>query len=98
MILVTQQPAEAKVLDVASLPTGPLSMAVLLHLEPHPLRRLLKQGLRRGLLQVELDQLLAADWCLAPDSLDAQVLLAALADRGWFLWHPETERWKTHLG
>lgn len=98
MILVTQQPAEVKVLDVASLPTGPLSMAVLLHLEPHPLRRLLKQGLRRGLLQEELDQLLAADWCLAPDSLDAQVLLAALGDRGWLLWHPETERWKTHLG
>ncbi len=98
MILVTQQPAEVKMLDVASLPTVPLSMAVLLHLDSQPLRRLLKQGLRRGLLQEELDQLFAADWYLAPDSLDAQVLLAALADRGWFVWHPETERWKTHLG
>ena len=86
------------VLDIPILPTGPLSMAGLLNLEPQPLRRLLKQGLRRGLLQDELEQLLDAEWSLTVDSLDAQSLLSSLAERGWFLWHPETGRWKTHLG
>lgn len=86
------------VLDIASLPTGSLSMAGLLNLEPQALRRLLKQGLRRGLRQEDLEQLFDAEWNLTVDSLDAQILLTSLAERGWFLWHPETGRWKTHLG
>jgi hypothetical protein len=98
VILANRQFAEVMVLDIALLPTGPLSMAGLLNLEPQPLRRLLKQGLRRGLRQEELEQLFNAEFCLTLDSLDSQALLTALADRGWFLWHPETERWKTHLG
>ena len=86
------------VLDIPLLPTGPLSMAGLLNLEPQSLRRLLKQGLRRGLLQAELEQLLHADWQMDKDSSEARDLLASLAGRGWFLWHPETKCWKTHLG
>lgn len=81
-----------------TLPDVPLSMAVLLNLESPRLRRLLKQGLRRGLLQAELEQLLHADWELDKDSSEARALLASLADRGWFLWHPEAKCWKTHLG
>ncbi|MCP9803047.1 hypothetical protein KBY75_05645 [Cyanobium sp. T1G-Tous] len=84
--------------EVMTLPEVPLSMAVLLNLEPPQLRRLLKQGLRRGLLQAELEQLLHADWQLDKDSSEARDLLASLAGRGWFLWHPETKCWKTHLG
>jgi hypothetical protein len=98
VILENRQFAEVMVLDIALLPTGPLSMAGLLNLEPQPLRRLLKQGLRRGLRQEELDHLFNAEFGVALDHPDSQALLIALADRGWFLWNPEMERWKTHLG
>ena len=80
------------------LPSGPLSMSGLLNLEPPALRRLLKQGLRLGLDQAGLEQLLRADWGFSADSLEAKALLATLAERGWFLWNPDSQRWKTHLG
>lgn len=90
--------ARVSVAEFMTLPEVPLSMAVLLNLEPPQLRRLLKQGLRRGLLQADLEQLFHADWQLDKDSSEVRDLLASLACRGWFLWHPETKCWKTHLG
>ncbi len=73
-------------------------MGVLLALEPPALRRLLKGGLRLGLRAPELEELLRQDWQLDPGSPEAAALLEGLRERGWLLWHPETERWKTHFG
>lgn len=83
--------------DGAELPRQPLSMALLLSLEPPELRRLLKSGLRTGLEQPQLEDLLRRDWQLEPADPEAQGLLAALAERDWFRWNPQVERWKTHL-
>ena len=83
-------------LDLGLLPEGPLSMAGLVALESAPLRRLLKGGLRRGLSTADLAAQLEADWQWNLDSPEAQSLLAALAERGWFAC--EGEVWKTHLG
>lgn len=82
--------------DFASLPSGPLSMAGLVAIEPAPLRRLLKSGLRRGISSADLASLLEQDWQWSLESPEAQGLLAALEQRGWFA--PEGELWKTHLG
>jgi len=84
--------------DGAQLPRQPLSMGLLLSLEPPELRRLLKSGLRLGLAPPELEQLLRQDWGLETGSPEADTLLAALAERDWFRWNPQAERWKTHLG
>ncbi len=84
--------------DGSQLPRQPLSMGLLLSLEPPELRRLLKAGLRLGLPQPELEQLLRRDWALEPADPGAEALLAALAERDWFRWNAQTERWKTHLG
>lgn len=84
--------------DGAQLPRQPLSMGLLLSLEPPELRRLLKSGLRLGLAQPELEQLLLRDWGLEASGPEAGSLLAALAERDWFRWNPQVERWKTHLG
>ncbi|MEB3264914.1 MAG: hypothetical protein VKJ66_11130 [Synechococcus sp.] len=84
--------------DASPLPRTPLSMGVLLALDPPALRRLLKGGLRLGLRAAELEELLRHDWQLEPGSPEAEALLEALRERGWLLWHPETERWKTHFG
>lgn len=84
--------------DGAQLPRSPLTMALLLSLEPPQLRRLLKAGLRLGLSQPDLERLLATDWSLEASSPGARDLLDALAERDWFRWNPQVERWKTHLG
>ena len=83
-------------LDLQTLPNAPLSMAGLVAIEPAPLRRLLKSGLRRGISSSDLSVLLEQDWQLSLDSPEAQELLAALAQRGWF--DRDGDLWKTHLG
>lgn len=83
-------------MELESLPSGPLSMACLLALEPAALRRLLKSGLRRGLSESDLDGLLAEDWQCGRESPEAQTLLRALQERGWL--GREGDRWKTRLG
>jgi uncharacterized protein YgfB (UPF0149 family) len=82
--------------DLESLPSGPLSMAGLLALEPAELRRLLKGGLRRGLSTDDLQALLEQDWQAGLEAPPVQALLAALQQRGWF--RCDGDRWKTHLG
>lgn len=72
-------------------------MGLLVSLEPPALRRLLRSGLRLGLSQDDLDRLLEDDLGLAPQSEAAQLLLAALTERGWFSWNSTTARWKTRL-
>jgi len=83
-------------IDLDSLPSGPLSMAGLLAIEPAELRRLLKGGLRRGLSTDDLQVLLEQEWQSGMDAPPVQALLAALQQRGWFSW--DGDRWKTHLG
>ncbi len=83
-------------LDLETLPSGPLSMAALVAMEPAPLRRLLKSGLRRGMSSADLGVLLEQDWQWTLDSAEAQGLLAALEHRGWF--GCDGDLWKTHLG
>ena len=83
-------------LDPQTLPDGPLSMAALVGLEPAPLRRLLKGGLRRGLSRADLAVQFEHDWQCALESAEAEALLGALAQRGWFVC--EGSVWKTHLG
>jgi hypothetical protein len=83
-------------LDLQSLPRGPLSMAGLVAIEPAPLRRLLKSGLRRGISSADLSDLLEQDWQWSWDSPQAQGLLTALQERGWFCC--EGDLWKTRLG
>ncbi len=83
-------------IDFQSLPTGPLSMASLVAIEPSPLRRLLKSGLRKGISSADLASLFEQDWQCSLDSQVAQDLLAALRQRGWFT--PDGDLWKTHLG
>ena len=83
-------------LDLNALPSGPLSMAALVAIEPAPLRRLLKSGLRRGISTADLAALLEQDWQFTLDSPEAQGLLAVLEQRGWF--GCDGDLWKTHLG
>jgi hypothetical protein len=83
-------------LDPAALPTGSLSMAALVSLEPPALRRLLKSGLRRGLSSEELQGLLEQDWQCSLGSPEAATLLLALEQRGWL--RQVGDRWKTRLG
>lgn len=85
-------------LDSDQLPEGPLTMAGLVALDSAPLRRLLKNGLRRGISRNALQQQLRDDWSLELDSAEAGELLERLAARGWFRCSSNGEIWKTHLG
>lgn len=80
--------------DPGSLPTGPLSMSTLLALEPHGLRRILKAGLRQGISDGELKQLIRETFA-QEDRPDEQIL-QLLARRGWLT--SQDGRWKTKLG
>ena len=73
-------------------------MSLLVGLSSAPLRRLLKAGLKRGLSEADLAELLQADWGWSADSAEAGSLLAALAERGWLIHHAPLQLWKTHLG
>lgn len=82
--------------EPSDLPSGPLSMGLLVSLEPAPLRRLLKRGLREGLTPAGLEQALSESFGPDLEGLPRTALLQALADRGWFVWNGE--HWKTRLG
>ena len=83
---------------IASLPQGPLTMSQLVGLSSSGLRRLLKAGLKRGMSDADLAAVLEAEWGYAFGSPDAQALLAALQERGWFSQHAPDQIWKTRLG
>ena len=85
-------------LNFGTLPRIPLTMALMVELEPAQLRRLLKKGLRRGLSTDALRLCLDSDWGFALESESASELLDALRERGWFMQSPEADLWKTHLG
>lgn len=84
--------------DPQSLPQKPLTMSLMVALEPPSLRRLLKLGLRRGLSDDQLCCFLAEEWELQLDSQDALTLLHVLDERGWFRSSSSGDHWKTHLG
>lgn len=71
-------------------------MAALLQLEPQPLRRLLKTGLRQGATEEQLAAVFLEGWGLEFQSDPAQAFLAELETRGWL--QREGLRWKTRLG
>ena len=85
-------------LDVDALPRTPLTMALMVELEPAPLRRLLKKGLRRGLSTDGLRTCLDSDWGFDLESESASELLCALRERRWFMQSQDADLWKTHLG
>ena len=60
-------------------------MALMVQLEPAPLRRLLKKGLRRGLSTDALRLCLDSDWGFDLESQSASKLLCALRERRWFM-------------
>ena len=85
-------------LNFRTLPRIPLTMALMVELEPAQLRRLLKKGLRRGLSTDALRLCLDSDWGFALESESASELLGALHERGWFMQSHDADLWKTHLG
>ena len=83
-------------LDLQSLPAGPLSMAMLVSLEPPGLRLVLRAGLRQGIADTDLRALISGSLALPPQpELPAQIL-EALEQRGWLL--RQGDIWKTKLG
>ena len=85
-------------LNCRTLPRIPLTMALMVELEPVQLRRLLKKGLRRGLSTDALRLCLDSDWGFALESEPASELLCALQERRWFMRSLHADLWKTHLG
>lgn len=85
-------------IDFDALPRRPLTMSLILELEPAPLRHLLKKGLRRGLTTHALRLCLDSDWGFALESEPASNLLCALQERRWFMRSLHADLWKTHLG
>lgn len=73
-----------------------LSMATLLQLEPQPLRRLLKAGLRQGATEEQLGVIFLEGWGLEFQSDLVQAFLVKLEEHGWM--QLEGLRWKTRLG
>jgi hypothetical protein len=84
--------------EPTSLPTSPLTMTLLVRLEPDGLRKLLKNGLRRGMSDVQLQAHLMECWNLRPDAPESTHLLNALDERGWLTRSADTGLWKTRLG
>ena len=85
-----------EVLDVSAWPSGPLTMSLLLALEPAALRKVLKAGLRQGVRDQPLRQMIteAFGWADQPACCDQ--LLGLLQARGWLVRHGDN--WKTRLG
>jgi hypothetical protein len=73
-------------------------MSLLVALPSARLRRLLKAGLKRGVGLDELRMILQQDWGLTWESAGAVSLLEQLDLKGWFIYHPELQIWKTRLG
>lgn len=82
--------------DPESLPTGPLSMSTLVSLEPQGLRRILKSGLRQGIGDGQLKQLIREAFCEVNTDQQETQILRILETRGWLTC--ENGRWKTRLG
>ncbi len=81
-------------IDTSNL-TGKLSMGLLVSLEPHSLRRILKAGLRGGATSDQLDQLFEQEFSCASTSPEATELLSQLSELGWFDY--DGSIWKTHF-
>ena len=83
-------------LDLQALPAGPLSMATLLTLEPAGLRTVLRAGLRQGISDGDLRQLIGGSLALPGQDEPSALILDALEQRGWLLRQGDV--WKTRLG
>jgi len=84
--------------DFATLPSSPLTMSLLVGLESSALRKLLKNGLRRGMTEDQIRAFFLDTWTLELESIEAVQLLGVLETRGWLSQSAETCLWKTHLG
>lgn len=89
-------PQPGVLLTLLPSPSGALTMAMLLQLEPPHLRRLLKAGLRQGATEAQLAEIFLDGWGLEIRSEPAQAFLEELESRGWL--QREGLRWKTRLG
>ena len=84
--------------DSLSLPSAPLTMSLLVGLESAALRKLLKNGLRRGMTEDQIRSFFLDTWTLELESTEAVQLIGTLESRGWLTQSAETGLWKTHLG
>jgi len=84
--------------DFATLPSSPLTMSLLVGLESSALRKLLKNGLRRGMTEDQIRAFFLDTWTLELESIEAVQLLGVLETRGWLSQSAETGLWKTNLG
>ena len=84
--------------EFATLPSSPLTMSLLVGLESSALRKLLKNGLRRGMTEDQIRAFFLDTWTLELESIEAVQLLGVLETRGWLSQSAETGLWKTHLG
>ena len=73
-------------------------MSLLVGLESSALRKLLKNGLRRGMTEDQIRAFFLDTWHLELESSVAVHLLALLETRGWLTQSAATGLWKTHLG
>ncbi len=73
-------------------------MSLLVGLESSSLRKLLKNGLRRGMNDDQIRSFFLDAWRLELESAEAVQLLGVLKTRGWLSQSAETGLWKTHLG
>jgi hypothetical protein len=83
-------------LDVQALPVGPLSMSTLLSLEPAGLRLVLRAGLRQGIQDGPLRQLIGESLAFPGHEEPTKPILEILEQRGWLV--RQGELWKTRLG
>ncbi|MAJ60435.1 MAG: hypothetical protein CL936_09960 [Deltaproteobacteria bacterium] len=67
-------------------------------LESSSLRKLLKNGLRRGMTEEQVRAFFLETWLLDLESSEAVQLFGVLETRGWLTQSAETGLWKTHLG
>ncbi len=84
--------------DPLTLPNSPLTMSLLVGLESSSLRKLLKNGLRRGMTEEQVRAFFLETWLLDLESSEAVQLFGVLETRGWLTQSAETGLWKTHLG
>ena len=84
--------------DPLTLPNSPLTMSLLVGLESSSLRKLLKNGLRRGMTEEQIRSFFLETWLLDLESSEAVQLFGVLETRGWLTQSAETGLWKTHLG
>ena len=84
--------------DPLTLPNSPLTMSLLVGLDSSALRKLLKNGLRRGMTEEQIRAFFLETWLLDLESSEAVQLFGVLETRGWLTQSAETGLWKTHLG